>query len=99
MNINDYIEKNHMPGALTMTAKVRCKDGFTVSVQASKFHYCTPREDRGPYSHVELGFPSAEPPPYVLAYAENQEIPTGTVYGYVPVELVEQMIEEHGGLA
>lgn len=24
---------------------LKCKDGYTVSVQASGFHYCSPRED------------------------------------------------------
>ena len=36
-----------------------CNDGFTMSVQASSYHYCTPRRD-GERStlHTKLGFPT-----------------------------------------
>ena len=37
---------------------VRCRDGFEMSVQASLHHYCTPQQDDGPYTHVEVGAPS-----------------------------------------
>ena len=37
---------------------VKCKDGFTMSVQASKSHYSEPKNDEGPYSEVEVGIPS-----------------------------------------
>jgi hypothetical protein len=36
--------------------RIECADGFSVSVQASKTHYSTPRSDDGPYTHVECGF-------------------------------------------
>lgn len=32
-----------------------------------------------------------------MPYAEDPEALTETVYGYVPVTLVEQIIEKHGG--
>ena len=37
---------------------VVCADGFEMSVQASRGHYCSPREDVGPYTTVEIGFPN-----------------------------------------
>ena len=38
---------------------VVCKDGFTMSVQASAYHYCTPRINHSEgYLEVEIGFPS-----------------------------------------
>jgi len=81
------------------TAKgIQCADGFTVSLQASKYHYCYPREDDCvEYYEVEIGFPS-EVEELWLEYAEQPEEPTGTVYGYVPVELVLQVLNEHGGV-
>ena len=45
------------PGA-NQIPEIVCKDGTTLSVQASEFHYCTPRDNKGPYTHVEIGFPS-----------------------------------------
>ena len=34
---------------------IRCHDGFQMSIQASRDHYCTPRDDTGPCSAVEVG--------------------------------------------
>ena len=38
--------------------RIRCRDGFEMSVQASRDHYCVPRDDAGPYTHVEVGYTS-----------------------------------------
>lgn len=92
--------------------KIRCADGFTLSVIAGGGTYCTPRPDwpfdggvdknyRGPYTHVEVGFPSEKPEPWDewknLADDSGDFDPTDTVYGYVPVELVRSLVEAHGG--
>jgi hypothetical protein len=77
----------------TRRPHVMCNDGFTISIQADEFMYCLPRENLtgGEYTHVELGFPS-EKDELIEKYRE------GTVYPYVPIELVEKLIEKHGGL-
>ena len=48
-----------------------------------------------PYESVELGYPSEEDE-LINEYAEGDDY-TGTVYGYVPVDIVEKLIEKHGG--
>ena len=48
-----------------------------------------------PYESVELGFPS-EADELIYEYAEDDDY-TSTVYGHVPVKIVEQLIEKHGG--
>lgn len=48
-----------------------------------------------PYESVELGFPSEEDE-LINEYAEGDDY-TDTVYGYVPVDIVEKLIEKHGG--
>jgi hypothetical protein len=73
-------------------------DGHTMSIQASEFHYCTPRQDSGPYSTVEVGFPDFVPSAEFMEYAEDQHNAMGTVYGYLPIEVLEAEIETHGGL-
>ena len=76
---------------------VVCADGFTMSVQASGRNYSTPRDDVGPYTEVEVGFPSSYD--YHLSeYAENPDKPTETVYGWVPADKVIMCIEAHGGM-
>lgn len=81
-----------------MRRKAKCADGFEVSIQASQFHYCTPRDNSGEYWEVELGFPTMEPTKEIIEFAENSTDLTETVYGYVPIELVDALIESHGGL-
>ena len=73
-----------------------CPDGFSVSIQANQGAYCTPRDNIGPWTHVELGYPSSEPPKYIWGYAEDTDYKTSSVYGYVPVVLVRMMLKEHG---
>jgi len=76
---------------------VECNDGFQMSIQASEFHYCTPRDNTGPYCKFEIGYPS-EPEDLILKYAEDPAEPTGTVYGWVPVEVIDEVIAKHGGI-
>ena len=76
---------------------VCCADGFSMSVQASRYNYSSPRNNTGPWDSVEVGFPTAYE--YCLMpYAEEPDRPTESVYGYVPNKLVRSIIEVHGGL-
>lgn len=79
--------------------RITCNDGFSMSVQASEYHYCEPRKalPNGNYSLVEIGFPSCEEE-LLAEYAENEFNLTESVYGYVPIEIVNQVIEKHGGI-
>lgn len=75
-----------------------CKDGFSISIQASCFHCCTPRISGGDidYENVELGFPS-EPDELIFNHAEDADH-TNTVYPYVPIDVVEELMKKHGGI-
>src|SRR5690606_2814 len=102
------------PGGVRGDNQIVCRDGFTMSVIAGAGTYCTPRPDwaaaagevpadyPGPYTHVEVGYPSARPEPWDKweQYAEDPEKPpTGNVYAYVPVEMVRALVAAHGGEA
>ena len=50
------------------------------------------------YTTVLRGYPSVIEEE-LLDYAEDRLRPTKTVYGYVPVGLVEKIINKHGGIA
>ena len=77
---------------------VVCADGFVMSVQAHDGAYCEPRLDaQRKYTLVEIGFPSKEEP-LIMPWAESPETPTDTVYGYVPVDVVTNVIVKHGGI-
>jgi hypothetical protein len=100
----DYAKKNR--GDLVpliecwfIAPRLECEDGFSMSIQASSKHYCSPREDHSyPYKEVEVGYPSMEEA-CLLPYAEHEDDPTGTIYVDVPIELVDKLIEKHGGIA
>ena len=79
--------------------RARCADGFSISIQGgTRFHYCQPRELCRIFESVELGFPNQVEDlimPYIDGSADN---PLGNVYGFVPIEVVDEMITKHGGI-
>jgi hypothetical protein len=78
--------------------QVICADGFTMSVQAFDGGYCTPRiNGADKYEEVEVGYPS-KPEELLMDWAEEPDKPTQTVYGYVPVQVVTNVIAKHGGI-
>lgn len=79
--------------------RIVCKDGFSISVQGSENHYCQPRKNLidKDYESVELGFPSVADD-LIEEFAENPECPCDTVYGWVPIDIVEKLVEKHGGI-
>lgn len=81
--------------------RIVCADGFSMSVQAQDYSYCTPRQAQGPHTHMEGGFPSSAPlDPELLEMRENayEGDPCETVYPYVPREVFEREFELHGGI-
>ena len=106
--ILNYSPHNKSKYFQNVIPKVFFKDGFSISIQVSSGHYCAPR-DEGKlccfeyddsdiiHTEFELGFPS-EKDEIILEYAEEEEHPTKTVYGYVPLSIVLQLIEKHGGI-
>lgn len=81
--------------------RIECADGFSVSVQVGWSSYCTPRDNAGPWTKVELGFPSASLPPVFDEFCDDPDDPrtTRTVWGYVPIEMVVELLNNHGGEA
>lgn len=91
MDINKYLQ-----GQFGRPSRIHCADGFSFSVLATSGAYCTPSGVRGQWSTIEIGYPSAAPT-LIMDYVEDYAHPTDTVYAYVPVELVESLIDFHGG--
>ena len=77
---------------------VVCASGFKMSVQAHNGAYCSPRIDNAEkYTHVEIGFPSQKEE-LLMEWCEEVNNPTETVYGYVPVHVVNTVLAKHGGI-
>lgn len=117
--VNTYEEYRVAP-------RIVCKDGFSLSVQASNGHHCEDANGsvehywRGttpalPFSSVEVGYPSERPEPWHCTawhdgWDRHEDHPVcdgwekrsededgGGVYSYVPVQVVRDLIERHGG--
>ena len=73
--------------------KQMCFGDLKLSIQASDFHYCTPRENTDYYDEVEIGFPNFNfRDEFIGKYADDKDTPQDTVYGYVPIsELAEEI--------
>lgn len=79
--------------------RVVCEDGATVSIQAGVGTYSTPCDkNEGPFTHVEAGFPSVEPPASWRAYAEDPTDLLNTVYARLPWDCVEEFLNVHDGV-
>ena len=75
---------------MSLIPKRRCElaSGYTVSVQASESHYCTPRiNDAKEYRSVEIWL-----------FDEDGTPVTKNPQSYVPVSEVRNLIEAHGGI-
>jgi len=91
----DFFKKNKAPFFLP---HIICVDGTEISVQANKIAYCYPQSDEGPYTHVEVGFLQSshtvkDLPPEWTDYEYDRFI-----YGHVPIQLVMDFINAHGGI-
>jgi hypothetical protein len=96
--MNYYHEKTHI------RPRAHCADGISLSIQASEYAYCSPRQryDHRPwdfYFLVEVGYiwdkdsqPFA-PPDIWREYQSGDD----EIWAYIPVSVVEEFIAAHGG--
>lgn len=85
-------------------SRVKCVDGYTISIQNHIFSYSSNNSnpvnpDPGSLLHddFELGFPNMEDD-LIKSYAEDSDNLTETVYAYVQIGVVIQLINKHGGI-
>lgn len=81
---------------ISVRPRTVCKDGFSISIQASSLHNCSPRTDEGPWDQLELGFPEGGSTFGLLE--PYRDWITGDVFHYVPTEVVEELLRRHGGV-
>ena len=103
---NKYYFADDMPKDYKPTnPRIYFNNGGSVSVQASKTHYCDPRNDEGPYSEMEVGFPSEGTivPDEIMRHLDGNIDAEDfdkhkSVYGYVPVSIIKMMVDANGGI-
>jgi hypothetical protein len=98
---NDYIQLHSDWYHPQVFNRLTCPDGFSISVQGSSFNYSYPRDNLGPYSEVELGFPKR-----VTKYDRDYLAPFGEyldhdtriedlVFPYVTVDIIRELLFWH----
>jgi hypothetical protein len=76
---------------------VKCADGFWVSIQGHEGAYSDPRETlRNIYEYDEMEIKVSELLPERFNQYRDGD---SSIYGYVPVEMIEALLVEHGGIA
>jgi hypothetical protein len=94
---------NYYHGTSSVRPRVNCADGVSLSIQASEYAYCHPRQRYNrhwtTYNSVEVGYiwdkdrlPFSPPEPW-KEYQDGDN----PVWGYIPVSVVEEFIQAHGG--
>lgn len=99
MKVKEWLIKTYKPtegetlSGIFVRGCLECNDGFTMSVQASRAHYCAPKAllPDCDYTHVEAGFTSDTEGLLAMYKA-------GGIYPYVPIEVIDQVIRKHGGI-
>ena len=69
--------------------RLYCNDGFSMSVQGGFHAYSEPRKPSDFYESMEVGFLSEKE---ILLHM------SGDVSGYVDVELLQKIVDKHGGI-
>lgn len=80
---------------------VYCHDGFNISIQVHNGSYCASENGVQRYGNdwklVEWGYPSM-PIDGEKYHADDTNDTTETVGGYVGVSLLQELMDEHGGI-
>jgi hypothetical protein len=92
--MKDYVNQHFKIHKGPVRPSIRMNDGTYVSVQASEFHYCEPREnDVEKYYTVEVfNWPIGDT--YFHDHGGDEDNPAA----FVPVGIVNFYIEKHGGI-
>lgn len=101
MTVKEYLVKHGRShtsylGLTQLFPILECVDGTTMSVQASSMHHCYPEEtlkgdEINNYETLEVYTDLSDD--RLLAYEVYEY-----TYGGVPVELLDEIISEHGGI-
>jgi hypothetical protein len=97
MNLDEFTRETYKTDSFYIRPRIHCNDGFNFSVQGGDGKYSTPRRNEKEFMAMEIGFPS-EVEELILDFAEEKYNPTETVYGYVDTNIIQQVIDKHGGI-
>lgn len=102
-HVNDYLAKNRKSAEYPVAPPMFFKRGNAcISVQASSGHYCSPQNDTGPYTMVEVLVPHPRfkvPKSFGKPVKNPDRKDKSRLFTWVPVDAVNAEIERRGGIA
>lgn len=83
---------------MIISTRTRCKNGVSLSIQANRLTYCTPRTDVGPWTHFEVGYVRDSNNNEIFPYEfEKFMVDDDGIYANVPKEVINKFIFKNGG--
>lgn len=98
--VNEYLTKKKIGLSYPVVPSMFFKRGGSMSVQASSGHYCSPKNDAGPYHMVEVLVASPRLKVPKSFGKPAQKFDDGArLYTWVSVDAVNAEIKRRGGIA
>lgn len=90
-----YAVRHRTQDFISLLPELKLKDGTELSVQASEVHMCSPKKklENGDYDEVEVYTHGED----IVGFEYMVETSPST-YGYVSVDLMEEICTLHGGI-
>lgn len=94
--VTDIKRRDPLRSGGRVIPRLVCRDGTSLSVQASCGHYCSPRDNEGPWSLFEVGFVERADGSRLRVRSFGKS--DSGVYGWVPASKLAAFIKRHGGI-
>jgi hypothetical protein len=98
--VNEYLAERKKVEGRTAVRAMHFKRGGAMSVQASESHYCSPKNDAGPYTAVEVLVMSPRLKVPKSFGKPREKFDDGSrLFTFVQVSAVNEEIARRGGIA
>jgi hypothetical protein len=99
-HVNEFLAERKAHTGKTTVRAMYFKRGGAMSVQASSHHYCSPKNDTGPYTSVEVLVMSPRLKVPKSFGKPSEKFDNGErLWGFLPVSVLNAEIERRGGIA
>jgi hypothetical protein len=107
----NHLKERHREFTTRWFHPLELKNGYSISIQASEFHYCNPRQTLDPdkYTTMEIAIFNRRGSFFNVKKSRSKfikdkewlklfESGSSPVAGYVPIETIQEIIDNLGGI-